>query len=169
MPDAIADLAGTTGIGFPVAVRKAFSAKAAGCRRLQSDRGCRAVCPRLIETRAADRNRCQSGGIGFAIYRRARRPASRSATWLALGNESDLGAGDFLNFMVQVPRPTSSCCSSRASATSTNLSPRPGRRGNRQALDCGQDRPFGRRRAGCGIAYRGHGRLVRGLDAVFAK
>ena len=43
----------------------------------------------------------QSGGIGFAIYNRARALGIALSCVISTGNESDLGAGEFLDYMVQ--------------------------------------------------------------------
>jgi acetyltransferase len=43
----------------------------------------------------------QSGGIGFAIYHRAKAIGVALSYVVSAGNESDLGAGEFLDYMVQ--------------------------------------------------------------------
>ncbi|WGS28189.1 acetate--CoA ligase family protein [Bradyrhizobium sp. ISRA464] len=43
----------------------------------------------------------QSGGIGFAIYHRAKALGIALSYVVSAGNESDLGAGEFLDYMVQ--------------------------------------------------------------------
>src|SRR5882757_4768000 len=43
----------------------------------------------------------QSGGIGFAIYHRAKAIGVAVSYVISAGNESDLGAGEFFEFMVQ--------------------------------------------------------------------
>src|SRR6201987_983763 len=43
----------------------------------------------------------QSGGIGFAIYHRAKALGIALSYVISTGNESDLGAGEFLDYMVQ--------------------------------------------------------------------
>ena len=43
----------------------------------------------------------QSGGIGFAIYHRAKALGIAVSYVVSAGNESDLGAGEFLDYMVQ--------------------------------------------------------------------
>src|ERR1700709_1790313 len=45
----------------------------------------------------------QSGGIGFAIYHRARALGVALSYVISTGNESDLGAGEFFEYMVQDP------------------------------------------------------------------
>ena len=58
------------------------------------------------ETRLIASNRrigivAQSGGIGFAIYNRARALGIALSYVVSAGNESDLGAGEFFDFLVQ--------------------------------------------------------------------
>jgi acetyltransferase len=48
----------------------------------------------------------QSGGIGFAIYHRAKALGIALSYVVSAGNESDLGAGEFLEYLVQDSRPT---------------------------------------------------------------
>src|SRR5437899_8965076 len=43
----------------------------------------------------------QSGGIGFAFYHRAKALGVAFSYVVSTGNESDLGAGEFLNYLVQ--------------------------------------------------------------------
>src|SRR3982075_2965123 len=57
--------------------------------------------PRLIATRRRIGIVAQSGGIGFAIYHRARALGIALSYVVSSGNESDLGAGEFLDYMVQ--------------------------------------------------------------------
>jgi acetyltransferase len=45
----------------------------------------------------------QSGGIGFAFYHRAKALGIAVSYVVSTGNESDLGAGEFLNYMVRDP------------------------------------------------------------------
>ncbi|MFL6825234.1 MAG: acetate--CoA ligase family protein, partial [Bradyrhizobium sp.] len=45
----------------------------------------------------------QSGGIGFAIYHRAKALGIALSYVISAGNESDLGAGEFFEYMVQDP------------------------------------------------------------------
>jgi acetyltransferase len=45
----------------------------------------------------------QSGGIGFAIYHRAKALGIALSYVISTGNESDLGAGEFFEYMVQDP------------------------------------------------------------------
>ena len=57
--------------------------------------------PRLLATHKRIGIVAQSGGIGFAIYNRARALGVALSTVISTGNESDLGAGEFLDYMVQ--------------------------------------------------------------------
>jgi len=45
----------------------------------------------------------QSGGVGFAYYHRAKALGVSVSYVISTGNESDLGAGEFLDYMVQDP------------------------------------------------------------------
>jgi len=107
----------------------------------------------------------QSGGIGFAIYHRAKALGVLPLSYvISAGNESDLGSGEFFEYMVQDPS---------TDVILLFIEGHPGRRqvpGRRQAR--GGDwktrhrdkgRPLRRRRARRGVAYRQHGRLVGGL------
>ena len=57
--------------------------------------------PRLIATARRIGIVAQSGGIGFAIYHRAKALGIALSYVISAGNESDLGAGEFLDYMVQ--------------------------------------------------------------------
>src|SRR5712672_3522492 len=57
--------------------------------------------PRLIASKRRIGIVAQSGGIGFAIYHRARALGIALSYVISAGNESDLGAGEFFEFMVQ--------------------------------------------------------------------
>jgi acetate---CoA ligase (ADP-forming) len=59
--------------------------------------------PRLIATNRRIGIVAQSGGIGFAIYHRAKALGIALSYVISAGNESDLGAGEFLEYMVQDP------------------------------------------------------------------
>jgi acyl-CoA synthetase (NDP forming) len=59
--------------------------------------------PRLIATKRRIGIVAQSGGIGFAIYHRARALGIALSYVISAGNESDLGAGEFFEYMVQDP------------------------------------------------------------------
>src|SRR5438552_3066655 len=57
--------------------------------------------PNLVATGRRIGIVAQSGGIGFAIYHRARALGIALSYVVSTGNESDLGAGEFLDYMVQ--------------------------------------------------------------------
>ncbi|KIZ38183.1 MULTISPECIES: acetate--CoA ligase family protein [Rhodopseudomonas] len=57
--------------------------------------------PRLLASRRRIGIVAQSGGIGFAIYNRARALGVALSIVISTGNESDLGAGECLDYMVQ--------------------------------------------------------------------
>src|ERR1700710_310540 len=57
--------------------------------------------PQLIATKRRIGIVAQSGGIGFAIYHRAKAIGIALSYVVSAGNESDLGAGEFLDYMVQ--------------------------------------------------------------------
>ncbi|WP_458759396.1 acetate--CoA ligase family protein [Afipia sp. TerB] len=57
--------------------------------------------PRLLATSRRVGIVAQSGGIGFAIYNRAKAMGVATSYVISTGNESDLGAGEFLDYMVQ--------------------------------------------------------------------
>jgi acetate---CoA ligase (ADP-forming) len=59
--------------------------------------------PTLIATRRRIGIVAQSGGIGFAIYHRAKALGIALSYVVSAGNESDLGAGEFFEYMVQDP------------------------------------------------------------------
>src|SRR3954452_19619782 len=57
--------------------------------------------PRLIATRRRIGIVAQSGGIGFAIYNRAKALGIALSYVISTGNEADLGAGEFFDYLVQ--------------------------------------------------------------------
>ena len=57
--------------------------------------------PSLVATTRRIGIVAQSGGIGFAIYHRAKALGVALSYVVSAGNESDLGAGEFLDYMVQ--------------------------------------------------------------------
>jgi len=59
--------------------------------------------PRLVATKKRIGIVAQSGGIGFAFYHRARALGIALSYVVSAGNESDLGAGEFFEYMVQDP------------------------------------------------------------------
>jgi acetyltransferase len=59
--------------------------------------------PRLAATKKRIGIVAQSGGIGFAFYHRARALGIALSYVVSAGNESDLGAGEFFEYLVQDP------------------------------------------------------------------
>jgi len=57
--------------------------------------------PRLIASSRRIGIVAQSGGVGFAIYHRARALGIALSYVVSAGNESDIGAGEFFEYMVQ--------------------------------------------------------------------
>src|ERR1700726_3067187 len=57
--------------------------------------------PKLVASRRRIGIVAQSGGIGFAIYHRAKALGIALSYVVSAGNESDLGAGEFFDYMVQ--------------------------------------------------------------------
>jgi acetate---CoA ligase (ADP-forming) len=57
--------------------------------------------PRLLASARRIGIIAQSGGIGFAIYNRAKAMGVAVSKVISTGNESDLAAGEFLDYMVQ--------------------------------------------------------------------
>lgn len=57
--------------------------------------------PRLLATPRRVGIIAQSGGIGFAIYNRAKAMGVAVSNVISTGNESDLAAGEFLDYMAQ--------------------------------------------------------------------
>jgi acyl-CoA synthetase (NDP forming) len=57
--------------------------------------------PQLVASRRRIGIVAQSGGIGFAIYHRAKALGVALSYVVSAGNESDLGAGEFFEYMVQ--------------------------------------------------------------------
>src|SRR6202171_1257757 len=136
--------------------------------------------PNLIATKRRIGIVAQSGGIGFAIYHRAKALGVALSYVISTGNESDLGAGEFLDYMVQdastdvillfiegirdvdkflaaarraaeIGKPVIGTKASRARGV------------NRKARHRDQSRPSRRGRTRGGVAYRQHGRMVGGL------
>ena len=88
--------------GFPVPMPKAFTAR---CRRsprpsARPSTSSRDMLP-LVATKRRIGIVAQSGGIGFAINHRAKALGIAISYVVSAGNESDLGAGEFLDYMVQ--------------------------------------------------------------------
>lgn len=59
------------------------------------------AAPRLLASSRRISIIAQSGGIGFAIYNRAKAMGVAVSKVISTGNESDLAAGEFLDYMVQ--------------------------------------------------------------------
>src|SRR5215468_6575579 len=102
MQDAIVDLAGRTGMrisgpnaeGFFSQVQR-VAATFSPAVDVKPD-----VVP-LVATRKRIGIVAQSGGIGFAYYHRAKALGIAVSYVVSAGNESDLGAGEFLDYLVQ--------------------------------------------------------------------
>jgi acyl-CoA synthetase (NDP forming) len=104
MQDAIAELAKKTGMRISGPNAEGFYNEA---RRVAATFSptvdVKPDAPRLIATRQRIGIVAQSGGIGFAIYNRARALGIALSYVISTGNESDLGAGEFFEYMVQDP------------------------------------------------------------------
>lgn len=61
----------------------------------------RPYAPRLLASQRRVGIVAQSGGIGFAIYNRAKAMGVAVSKVISTGNESDLAAGEFLDYLVQ--------------------------------------------------------------------
>src|ERR1700720_2446273 len=118
--------------------------------------------PQLVATIRRIGIVAQSGGIGFAIYHRAKALGIALSYVISAGNESDLGAGEFFEFMVQDPSTDVILLFIEGIRDAERFLAAPRRR-DRQARDRDQSRPLRPRRARRGFAYRQHGRLVGGL------
>ena len=106
----------------------------------------------------------QSGGIGFAIKHRAKALGVAISYCVSAGNESDLGAGEFFEFMVQDASTDVILLFIEGIRDVDKISGRrPTRGGNRKARHRHKSRPLRRRRARRRLAYRQHGGLVGGL------
>ena len=102
MQDAIADLAGTTGMRISGPNAEGFYSEAQRVAATFSPTvDVKPDAPRLIATTRRIGIVAQSGGIGFAIYHRAKALGIALSYVVSAGNESDLGAGEFLDYMVQ--------------------------------------------------------------------
>jgi acetate---CoA ligase (ADP-forming) len=102
MQDAIADLASKTGMRISGPNTEGFYSEAQRVAATFSPTvDVKPDAPRLIATRRRIGIVAQSGGIGFAIYHRAKALGIALSYVISTGNESDLGAGEFLDFMVQ--------------------------------------------------------------------
>ena len=102
MQDAIAALAKNTGMRISGPNAEGFYNEAKRVAATFSPTvDVRPEAPRLIATRRRIGIVAQSGGIGFAFYNRARALGIALSYVISTGNESDLGAGEFLDYMVQ--------------------------------------------------------------------
>ena len=102
MQDAIADLARTTGMRISGPNAEGFYSEVQRVAATFSPTvDVKPDAPRLIATTRRIGIVAQSGGIGFAIYHRARALGIALSYVVSAGNESDLGAGEFLDYMVQ--------------------------------------------------------------------
>lgn len=102
MQDAIADLARTTGMRISGPNAEGFYNEAQRVAATFSPTvDVKPEAPRLLATKRRIGIVAQSGGIGFAIYNRARALGIALSYVVSAGNESDLGAGEFFDYMVQ--------------------------------------------------------------------
>lgn len=104
MQDAIAALAKRTGMRISGPNAEGYYNQISGIAATFSPTvDVRPDQPRLVATKKRIGIVAQSGGIGFAIYNRAKALGIALSTVISTGNESDLGAGEFLDYMVQDP------------------------------------------------------------------
>lgn len=102
MQDAIAALAKRTGMRISGPNAEGYYNQIAGIAATFSPTvDAKPDQQRLAATRKRIGIVAQSGGIGFAIYNRAKALGIALSTVISTGNESDLGAGEFLDYMVQ--------------------------------------------------------------------
>jgi acetate---CoA ligase (ADP-forming) len=102
MQEAIADLARTTGMRISGPNAEGFYSEAQRVAATFSPTvDVKPNAPRLIATTRRIGIVAQSGGIGFAIYHRAKALGIALSYVVSAGNESDLGAGEFLDYLVQ--------------------------------------------------------------------
>jgi acetate---CoA ligase (ADP-forming) len=102
MQDAIADLARATGMRISGPNAEGFYSEAQHVAATFSPTvDVKPDAPRLVATTKRIGIVAQSGGIGFAIYHRAKALGIALSYVVSAGNESDLGAGEFLDYMVQ--------------------------------------------------------------------
>jgi acyl-CoA synthetase (NDP forming) len=102
MQDAIAELAKNTGMRISGPNAEGFYSEAQRVAATFSPTvDVKPDAARLIATRRRIGIVAQSGGIGFAIYHRARALGVALSYVISTGNESDLGAGEFFEYMVQ--------------------------------------------------------------------
>src|ERR1700727_3258030 len=102
MQDAIAALAKKTGMRISGPNAEGFYSEAQRVAATFSPTvDVKPDAPRLVATTRRIGIVAQSGGIGFAIYHRAKALGIALSYVVSAGNESDLGAGEFLDYMVQ--------------------------------------------------------------------
>jgi acyl-CoA synthetase (NDP forming) len=102
MQDAIADLARSTGMRISGPNAEGFYSEAQHVAATFSPTvDVKPDAPRLVATTKRIGIVAQSGGIGFAIYHRAKALGIALSYVVSAGNESDLGAGEFLDYMVR--------------------------------------------------------------------
>ncbi|MGB3046036.1 MAG: acetate--CoA ligase family protein [Xanthobacteraceae bacterium] len=102
MQDAIADLARTTGMRISGPNAEGFYNELGQVAATFSPTvDVKPDAPRLLATQRRIGIVAQSGGIGFAIYNRARTLGIALSYVVSAGNEADLGAGAFFDYMVR--------------------------------------------------------------------
>src|SRR5258708_23173001 len=102
MQDAIVALAKNTGMRISGPNAEGFYSQAQRVAATFSPTvGVKPDTPQLVATIRRIGIVAQSGGIGFAIYHRAKPLGIALSYVISAGNESDLGAGEFLEYMVQ--------------------------------------------------------------------
>ena len=102
MQDAIAALAKKTGMRISGPNAEGFYSQAQRVAATFSPTvEVKPDAPQLVATIRRIGIVAQSGGIGFAIYHRAKALGIALSYVISAGNESDLGAGEFFEFMVQ--------------------------------------------------------------------
>ena len=102
MQDAIAELARTTGMRISGPNAEGFYSQAQRVAATFSPTvDIKPGEPPLIATKRRIGIVAQSGGIGFAIYHRAKALGVALSYVVSAGNESDLGAGEFFEYLVQ--------------------------------------------------------------------
>src|SRR4030081_1108415 len=100
--DAIAELAKKTGMRISVPNAEGFYSQAQRVAATFSPTvDVKPGTAQLIATKRRIGIVAQSGGIGFAIYHRAKALGIALSYVISAGNESDLGAGEFFEYMVQ--------------------------------------------------------------------
>jgi Acyl-CoA synthetase (NDP forming) len=101
MQDAIADLAARPGCGFRPNAEGFYNELGQVAATFSPTVDVKPDAPRLLATQRRIGIVAQSGGIGFAIYNRARALGIALSYVVSAGNEADLGAGAFFDYMVR--------------------------------------------------------------------